>query len=113
RSRSPGRGAHYHARRAITPGRFGQWVHLAVTYDHDARRVTHYVDGRPVAAEPVRSDLPLRFGDAELGNWNVAGYPNNAPVRYLSGCMDEFMLFARALSEEEIDRLYVQSRPPS
>jgi hypothetical protein len=112
-TRPPGRGAHYHAPWAVTPGRFGQWMHLAVTYDADARRVTHYVDGRPVAAEPVLSGPPLRLGDAEVGNWNVAGYRNNIPVRHLSGRMDEFMLFVRALSAEEMGRLYSQSRPPS
>jgi len=33
-------------------------------------------------------------------------------VRFFSGGMDEFLLFARALSEAEIERLHAQGRPP-
>ena len=44
---------------------------------------------------------------------NVADYRNNTVVRYLNGCMDEVMLFTRALSGDEVARLYAQGRPPS
>jgi hypothetical protein len=108
-----GRGAHYHAPGAITPGRIGQWVHLAVTYDKGSRRACHYLDGRQVSAEPIRSIVPLRLGDVELGNWNAAGYRNKNPVRHLIGCLDEFMFFSRALGPEEVGRLFAESRPPS
>jgi hypothetical protein len=108
-----GRGTSYHAPAALTPDRFGQWVHLAVTYDKAAGRVTHYLDGRPVAAEPVRFDVRLKIGDAEIGNWNAAGFRDRGPIRYLNGSLDEFLLFARALGAGEIGTLYAQSRPPS
>jgi hypothetical protein len=110
-SRPKGRGAHYHAAEALTPQRFGQWVHLAVVYDRDAGVVTHYLDGRPAAEVPVAFDLPLRVGDAEIGNWNIASHRNRSPVRYFSGCMDEFLLFARALSGREVERQYALGRP--
>jgi hypothetical protein len=105
------RGAHYHAAGVITPDRFGRWVHLAVVYDRDAGRVTHYVDGRPAASESVWFDAPLRIGDAEIGNWNPAGYRNRGPIRNFNGCIDEFCLFARALTGDEIGRLYAVGRP--
>jgi Concanavalin A-like lectin/glucanases superfamily/FecR protein len=108
-----GKGAHYHAEDAITPKLFGQWIHLAVVYDHQARKVIHYVDGARVAEVPLEFDIPLHIGDAELGNWNLANHRNNCPVRFLNGCMDEFMMFGRALSAEEVSRLYEQGRPPS
>jgi hypothetical protein len=54
----------------------------------------------------------LHIGDAELGNWNIATHRNNCPIRFLNGCMDEFMMFSRALDTEEIARLYEQGRPP-
>jgi ferric-dicitrate binding protein FerR (iron transport regulator) len=107
-----GRGAHYHAPGAVTPDRFGQWLHLAVVYDRDAGRVRHYVDGRQASDEPTQFDIPLRIGDAEIGNWNVAAHRNKTVVRYLNGCMDEVMLFTRALSGDELARLYAQGRPP-
>ena len=107
-----GRGAHYHAVGALTPDRFGQWMHLAVVYDRDAGHVTHYLDGQPAARHPTRFDIPLRVGDAELGNWNIATHPNKTPVRHFTGCMDEFLFFARALSEKEVERLHARGRPP-
>jgi hypothetical protein len=106
------RGEHFHAPGALTPDRFGQWVHLAVVYDRAAGTVTHYVDGRPAVQLPTGLDVPLRVGDAELGNWNMASHRNNTPIRFFSGCMDEFMLFSRALGGDEVERLYDQGRPP-
>jgi hypothetical protein len=104
--------AHYHALGIFTPERLGRWTHLAAVYDRDAGQVTQYVDGRLVAQEPVLLEGPLRIGDAELGNWNVNPFRSAQPIRHLSGCMDEFMLFSRALSGEEIERLYSQGQPP-
>ena len=107
-----GKGAHYHAVQMMTPERFGQWLHLAVVYDKDKGVVTHYMDGRPLAQSDILFDIPLRIGDAELGNWNIATHRNNTPVRNLCGSMDEFMMFSRALNDEEIDRYFHQGRPP-
>jgi hypothetical protein len=108
-----GKGAHYHAPNSITPEVFGRWLHLAVVYDAAARKVTHYLDGRPVADPPTEfDDVPLTIGDAEIGSWNVAGHRNSTPVRFFSGCMDEFLLFAAALSDEEVAQLYEEGRPP-
>jgi hypothetical protein len=104
--------AHYHATGAFKPERLGQWSHLAVVYDRDAGWVTHYLDGRPVAQVLVQFDLPLRIGDANIGNWNLAARRARAPIRYLSGCVDELMVFSRALSDREIERLYTQGQPP-
>jgi hypothetical protein len=111
--RPKGKGAHYHAAGAITPERFGQWLHLAVVYDRAGGRVTHYLDGSAVASAPVQFDIPLIVGQAELGNWNMAMHRNPSPIRFLTGCMDEFLFFSRALSGQEIERLYTQGRPPS
>jgi hypothetical protein len=107
-----GHGAHYHAHGVITAKRLGQWLHLGVVYDRAQGRVTHYVDGNPVVQLPVLFDIPLRVGDAELGNWNIATHRNSSPIRFLTGCMDEFMLFSRALSDQEVEQIYVQGRPP-
>jgi hypothetical protein len=112
-SRPKGHGAHYHALNVLTPERLGQWLQLAVVYDRDAGQVTHYVDGQPVAQDPLVFDIPLRIGDAELGNWNIASHHNPSPVRHFTGCMDEFLMFSRALADREIERLYTQGRPPS
>jgi hypothetical protein len=106
------RGAQYRAYGVITPERLGRWVHLAAVYDPAAGNVTHYVDGRPVAELPIELDVPLRLGDCELGNWNAGGFRNKHPVRNFTGGMDEFLLFSRALTGPEVERLYAQGRPP-
>jgi hypothetical protein len=107
----PKKGAHYHAPAVLTPERLGQWMHLAVVYDGAAGWVTHHVDGRPAHQEPVQSAIPLRIGNAEIGNWNVATHRNNTPIRYLNGCMDEFLMFSRALSSQEIEQFCDRGRP--
>ena len=97
----------------ITLDQFGLWTHLAVVLDARGREVVHYVNGQPVSHHPLRIAPPFRFGDAELGNWNAHGFPGNDPflVRNFSGAMDEFCLFSRALTSDEISSLYADGRP--
>jgi hypothetical protein len=90
----------------------GQWIHLAVVYDRQAGQVTHYVDGQPASRSPVLFDVPLRIGTAEIGNWNFASFRVSQPIRSFSGCMDEFLMFSRALSDREIEDHYDPGRSP-
>jgi hypothetical protein len=106
------RGAHYHGYSAVTPGRFGHWMHLGLVYDGAGRTVRHYVDGHQISEQPTQFDIPLRIGEAEIGNWNLAAHRNNTPIRFLHGALDDFMLFTRPLDGSEIERLYSQGRPP-
>jgi hypothetical protein len=106
------RGAHYDAPDQLTPDHLGNWIHLAVTYDPERGEVTHYIDGRPVSRLAIEFEIPLRIGDAELGNWNMASHRNKTPIRHFTGCMDEFLLFSRALSDPEIETLYARGQPP-
>jgi len=100
----------YPARNAVPPRLLGQWLHLAVVYNQPEGKVTHYLNGKQVAKLPIRVDVPLVIGNAELGNWNVGMHMNNAPVRFFTGCMDEFMLFSRPFAGDEIERLCGQSQ---
>jgi len=110
----PGKGpnAHYRALEAFGPERFGRWSHLAVVYDRDAGMVTHYLDGKPVAELPIQIDVPPRIGNAEIGNWNLADRRDSVPIRFFTGCIDEFLLFSRALSGHEIEQMSTRGRPP-
>jgi hypothetical protein len=105
-------GVHYYSPALFTPERLGRWAHLAVVYDRDGNQIAHYVDGQPVRQEPLRLDIALRLGNVEIGNWDVGSRHHNHPIRCFSGCIDEFMLFSRALGEQEISQLYNQGRPP-
>jgi hypothetical protein len=48
-----------------------------------------------------------------LGNWNAESGPNPAPalIRNLSGALDEFELFNRALSDAEVRELHAKGKP--
>jgi hypothetical protein len=97
----------------LTLDKFGMWTHLAVVLDGKSRRLIHYVNGCPVAHSMLKLGPPYRFGSAELGNWNALSGPDPAPslIRNLSGSLDEFELFSRALSEAEVYKLYTEGKP--
>jgi hypothetical protein len=88
----------------FTSERFGQWMHLATVYDSAAHEVRHYVNGELMVHLPVKHAFPLRLGLAELGNWNDGGRSDRVPIRHFSGAMQEFALYRRVLSAEEIQQ---------
>lgn len=98
---------------ALGLNQLGLWVHLAAVIDGDSKRVIHYLNGLPVGENMLRIAPPYRIGVAELGNWNARGFPKNDPfmIRNFSGAMDDFCLFSRALSGDEIHRLYSAGKP--
>lgn len=100
-------GAHstdYDTPAVFTPERFGQWIHLATVYDSAAKEIRHYINGELAARLPVKQTFALRLGLAELGNWNDGGRSDRVPVRHFSGAMQEFALYQRVLTAEEIRR---------
>jgi hypothetical protein len=98
---------------ALELDQFGRWTHLAVVLDGEAKRVAHYVDGEPAGGAALRLSPPFQIGAAELGNWNPSGFPGKNPflIRNFSGAMDEFALFDRTLSPDEIRKLHSEGRP--
>jgi hypothetical protein len=99
----------------LTQDQFGMWLHLAMVLDGPAREVVHYVNGEPVARLALKLPPPFRLGPAELGNWNAGGGTSLAPhlIRNLSGALDEFVLFRRALAHGEMQALHAagQTQP--
>ncbi len=95
----------YDAPEFFTSERFGIWTHLAVVFDSKAGEVRHYANGQRVSTARLNDASPLRIGIAELGNWNDHGKNTTVPIRNLSGAMDEFALWKRVLSDDEIQSL--------
>ena len=97
----------------ISLDQFGLWLHLSVVVDGIGRRVLHYVNGQRVSEKQLKIVPPFRIGAAELGNWNFSGFsgPDPSLIRNFSGAMDEFCLFGRALSGDEIRALYSAGKP--
>jgi hypothetical protein len=97
----------------ITLDKFGMWMHLTVVVDGKDGQVVHYVNGSPVARQALKLGPPFRLGAVELGNWNAesGSKPGPALIRNLSGALDEFELFSRALSDAEVRELYAKGKP--
>ncbi len=87
----------------------GRWIQLACVYDGAGGRVTHFVDGQPVASHQIQNKIRLRFGSTQIGNWASEGFKDHS-VRTLNGRIDELLLFDRALTEDEVNELYEQGR---
>lgn len=88
----------------------GRWVHLVSVYDGPLGEVRHFVDGRRVSTEPVRSQTRLRFGASEIGNWSpkeLSDYRN----RVLNGRVDEVLLLSVPLVEAEVRDIYLKGHP--
>jgi hypothetical protein len=90
----------------FTDRQLGRWVQLGMVYDGPQRQLIHYVDGKPAGRFTLVDDVALRIGRGELGNWNPVDAKDGTPIRNLTGRMDEFALFSRALTEQEIGDLY-------
>ena len=53
-----------------------------------------------------------RFGTGSIANWSVPTKPDtHFAVRNLNGSMDEFAVFADALSATEIAEMYQHGKP--
>ena len=76
------------------------WVNQVVTYDGDHLRV--YRDGALVNDWPTTG---VALGDGN--NMVVGGWPDG--LSYFNGSIDEFQIFAQALSPEQVKDLYAQT----
>ncbi len=85
-----------------------RWLHLTMVYSAGESRLTYYVDGRFDSTLALPEVHPLRFTAAQLGNWLKATDTN---PRRLSGRMDEFAVFRRAMPGQEIQAYFRHSTP--
>ena len=88
---------------------FGRWLHLAVVYETVAKRIDFYADGRLVNSKPTTDDTELVLGPCELGHWAASEHP--LPVRNFQGCIDELMIFRRALTAVEVKDMCEEGKP--
>lgn len=97
------------------PSLSGKWLHLATTYDVEKKRTTHFLNGQVLSSETISDEqlVPVtRFGTGSIANWSVPTKPDtHFAVRNLNGSMDEFAIFADALSATEIAEMYQHGKP--
>ncbi|MBB5035890.1 LamG-like jellyroll fold domain-containing protein [Prosthecobacter dejongeii] len=82
----------------------GRWVHLAVTYDADAKRIRFYLNGQLDKECLQATAHPALLGPAQIGNWN-------SQDRKLSGRVDELILLGRTMTDDEIRALFDAGNP--
>ena len=93
----------------------GRWIHLATTYDVEAGRTTHYLNGDVLHQESIDPEVLVqttRIGAASIGNWSIPTRPDEEfAIRNLNGSIDEFAIFAAVLSADEVREMYVNGKP--
>ena len=92
----------------------GRWMFLATVFDPDKLEVRHMIDGQVVSSEAIvdlDKRLPLKFGAMEMGNYNPPGAVGLKNIRNFNGRIDEFMLFDRALGDDELKEIFEVGRP--
>lgn len=85
-------------------GEKGRWIHLAAVYDSAAKTARFYVNGEFDSETHLAVAPPARLGAARIGNWNMND-------RRLSGRIDEFFIFGRALGDDEIRAIHASGNP--
>ncbi len=81
----------------------GKWHHVTGVYD--GRRVSLYIDGKEDAALPILAFTRIRASAGPLLIGAGAGSP-----REWNGLIDDVRIYSRALSAEEIARLYEDTK---
>lgn len=94
---------------AATPDR-GQWFHVAGTYDGANARL--YINGVLQATEAVTGNLTNSNNVFTIGRkWDSAVYPAGAGAFVFDGAIDDVRVYSRALSLDEVGRLYNMGAP--
>ncbi len=104
----------YFSGREIGFDDLGRWMFLATVYNTEKQEVIHWIDEKRISRQVIEKPddfLPIRFGAMELGNYRPTGKVGTQDVRNFNGRMDEFMLFNRALSDVELNKIYQIGRP--
>ncbi|WP_240928150.1 LamG-like jellyroll fold domain-containing protein [Thalassoroseus pseudoceratinae] len=97
------------------PSLSGRWLHVATAYDAKSGRVTHFLNGEILHEETIDPSLVVgttRIGPASIGNWSIPTRQDSEfAIRNLNGSIDEFAIFAAALSADEIKEIYNNGKP--
>ena len=84
---------------AFTGDRLGQWAHVALTFDAQARRFQLYVNAQLDATAGIQTPRPVNLSHAKIGSWDGRS-------RMWDGMVDEFQFYDRALQPDEIAKLF-------
>lgn len=75
-----------------------EWTHVVMTWDEQMLKV--YVNGQPIESGEIRLSGEFTFWEGPL---EIGTYPDKPTFL---GLIDEFKIYNRALSAEEVKALY-------
>ena len=87
---------------AAQPLAMDRWTHVAIT--RSGSLATLYIDGEPVATNPTMTLSPADLGET-TGNWLGRCQFPQRNVSYLNAQLDEFQIFDRGLSQDDVRSL--------
>ena len=87
---------------AAQPLPVDEWTHVAIT--RAVSTATLYIDGEPVATDPNMTLSPADLGET-TGNWLGRCQFPQRNVSYLNAQLDEFQIFDRGLTHDEVRSL--------
>ncbi|MHC4843977.1 MAG: LamG domain-containing protein, partial [Planctomycetota bacterium] len=84
---------------AFTEDKFGQWHHIAIVYNSQAKTADFYVNGELDVRRRYEEVVPVKLGPLRIGSHDISS-------REFDGSMDDVRIYDYALSEEEVAELY-------
>jgi hypothetical protein len=74
-----------------------RWVHLAISYDKQARLIQYFIDGKSVLKKAIG------FADIDVGPGRFFGWDKAGSPQAIGGILDEVCIYDKPLSEQEIN----------
>ncbi len=98
---------------AKAPLPLSEWLHVVVTYDGSSRAngLRLYVNGQPTAVEVIKDDLTKEITGG--GGDHISLGERFRDRGFKGGAIDDFQVFARALADWEVLRLFSADAEPS
>lgn len=86
------------------------WVLLGLTVDAQKSLLSFYVDGKLTSSVPLKENLDLQVVGATIGNRSpFERTTKRKGVRYFNGAMENFWIFSRCLSAQEMEEYRILS----
>jgi DUF1680 family protein len=91
---------------AAQPLTIDRWTHIAIT--RSGSTATLYIDGAPVATNPNMTLSPADLGETASNFLGRCQFPQRN-VSYLNAQLDEFQIFDRGLTQDEVRSLMMSA----
>jgi hypothetical protein len=103
----------FESTKPFTSDCLNRWSMIAAVIDPASPRCLMYVNDICVLGQQSEEQIPsIEIGRATIAGWLESGNdPDPRKTRNLSCCMDTFMIFSSALTENEIRQIYESGRP--